>query len=201
MATFCVGTLVLTGGYQAWRLFYPVGALWSTRYGITLLVKLALVLAMLTLAYIARRRLADERLRRTVPIETALGLVVIAITTVLVAQPPARDTYGPSFSSIAPLGTRSAEIHISSTRHGPTAIEVIARDPSGSPAGANTVKGTLSSEDTGIAALPVTFSPIPGGAWRSTYAVIPRAGWWTLTLTVEFSINEAIVTSTRFRVW
>ena len=30
---------------------------------------------------------------------------------------------------------------------------------------------------------------------------VPRAGWWTLTVTVEFSIKEAVVTSTRFRVW
>ena len=63
------------------------------------------------------------------------------------------------------------------------------------------MKGSLSSNDADIAALPVTFSPIPGGAWRSAYAVVPRAGWWTLTVTVEFSIKEAVVTSTRFRVW
>ena len=200
-ALSCVSVLVVTGGYQAWRQVYPVGALWSTRYGITLLVKLALVIGMLTLGYLARRRLTPERLRRTVPIEAALGVAVIVITTVLTAQPPARDTYGPSLSAVAPLGSRSAEIHVSSTRHGPTEIEVTPRGPAGGPAGANAVKGTLSSNDAGIAALPVTFSPIQGGSWRSTYAVVPRAGWWTLTVTVEFSIKEAVVTSTRFRVW
>ena len=201
MALCCVSVLVITGGYQAWRQVYPVQAMWSTNYGITLTVKLALVLVMLALGYIARRHLTPERLRRTVPMEAALGVAVIVITTALVAQPPARATYGPSFSAVAPLGTRSAEIHVSNTRRGPTEIEVTPRGPAGGPAGANAVKGTLSSDEAGIAALPVTFSPIPGGAWHSTYAVVPRAGWWTLTVTVEFSIKEAVVTSTRFRVW
>jgi copper transport protein len=210
MAAVCVGTLVLTGVYQAWRQIYPVAALWSTTYGITLISKLALVLGMLTLAYIARRRLAVERLRRTVPVEAALGLAVLAITTFLVSRPAARDTYGPAFATTAPLGTRTAEIHVSSTRRGPITIEVTPRGPKGTVAGANSVKGVLSSDDAGIAALPVSFTtvPVPSGfstspgyTWRSTYAVVPRAGRWTLTLTVEFSIKEAVVTSTRFRVW
>ncbi len=201
MAFLCVCALVLTGEYQAWRQVQPIDAMWWTSYGITLAVKLALVLAMLTLAYLAQRNLAPHRLRRTVPVEAAIGVAVLAVTTVLVSQPPAHDTYGPPVSAIAPLGTRTAEIHVSSTRRGPTEIEVTPRGPAGGPAGANAVKGSLSSNDADIAALPVTFSPVPGGAWRSAYAVVPRAGWWTLTVTVEFSIKEAVVTSTRFRVW
>jgi copper transport protein len=201
MAFLCVCTLVLTGEYQAFRQVDPFEAMWSTTYGITLTVKLALVLAMLALAYIAQRRLALHRLRRTVRAEAALGLAVIAVTMVLVSQPPARDTYGPPISLVAPLDTRSATIHITSTRRGPTSIEVTPLDRHGSPVSAASVKGTLSSNDANIAALGVPFSAAPDDAWHSTYVVVPRAGWWTLTLTVEFSSSEAIVTSTRFRVW
>ena len=201
MAFICVCTLVLTGEYQAWRQVHPVEAMWSTTYGITLTLKLALVLAMLTLAYIAQRDLAPHRLRCTVPAEAVVGVAVIAVTTVLVSQPPARDTYGPPVSLVAPLDARSAAVHITSTRRGPTSIEVTTVDAHGSPVNATSMKGTLSSVDANIAALAVPFSAAPGNAWQSTYAVVPRAGWWTLTLTVEFSSSQAIVTSTHFRVW
>jgi copper transport protein len=197
----CVCALVLTGEYQGWRQVRPVESMWSTGYGITLTVKLALVVAMLALAYAAQRRLTPERLRRTVPAAAALGLAVVAVTTVLVAQPPARTTYGPAVSLSAPLDNRSAAIHISTTRRGPTSIEVTALDARKRPVDAASVAGTLSSEDAGIAALAVPFSPTPSKAWQSAYAVVPRAGWWTLTLTVQFSSTQAIVTAAHFRVW
>ena len=59
----------------------------------------------------------------------------------------------------------------------------------------------MSSDDANIAALTVPFSVAPNNAWQSTYAVVPRAGWWTLTLTVQLSSTEAIVTAAHFRVW
>jgi copper transport protein len=201
LAFGCVSVLVLTGEYQGWRQVYPVEAMWSTTYGITLTVKLVTVVAMLALAYLAQRRLSAERLRLTVPAEAALGLGVIAITTVLVSQTPARSSYGPPVTLVAPLGTHSAAINIASTRHGPTSIKVSALDTLGRPVDAASVKGTLSSEDADVAALAVPFSVAPNNAWQSTYAVVPRAGWWTLTLTVEFSNSEAVVTAAEFRVW
>ena len=197
----CVCLLVLTGEYQAWRQVRPVEAMWSTGYGITLTIKLVVVTAMLALAYIAQRRLSPERLRRTVPAEAALGLAVVAVTTVLVSQPPAAITYGPAVSLTAPLEDRSAAIHLSTTRRGPTSIQVSTLDNHGRPVDAASVKGTLSSQDADIAALAVPFAPGPNKVWHTRYAVVPRAGWWTLTLTVEFSTREAIVTAAHFRVW
>ena len=41
---------MVTGEYQAYRQVSPVQALWSTRYGIILLIKVALVAAMLAAA-------------------------------------------------------------------------------------------------------------------------------------------------------
>jgi copper transport protein len=159
------------------------------------------VTAMLALAYAAQRRLTPGRLRRTVPAEAALGVAVVAVTTVLVAQAPARSTYGPAVSLTAPLDSRSAAIQLSSTRRGPTSIHVTALDSHGAPIGAASVAGTLSSQDADIAALAVPFAPGPNDEWHSRYAVVPRAGWWTLTLTVEFSASQAIVTAAHFRVW
>jgi copper transport protein len=201
MAFACVCVIVLTGEYQAWRQVNPVEAMWSTGYGLTLTIKLCLVLAMLASAYIAQRRLTPQRLRRTVPVDAVLGVAVLAVTAVLVAQPPARTTYGPPVSLTAPLDNRSAAVHISTTRRGPTSVTVQIVDSHGTPVDAASVKGTLSSQDADVASLVVPFAAASNKLWDSTYAVIPRAGWWTLNLTVEFSSSQAIVTAAHFRVW
>jgi copper transport protein len=197
----CVSVLILSGEYQAWRQVRPVEAMWSTGYGITLSIKLAVVTGMLVLACISQRHLDQRLLRRTVPAEMALGLAVIIATTALVSQAPARTTYGPAVSLSAPLDARSARIRIDTTRRGPTSIAVTAVDAVDRLVPARSVRGTLSSEDAGIAALEVKFTPAADGAWRSSYAVVPLPGSWTLILTIEFSAADAVVTSTNFRVW
>lgn len=197
----CVSTLILSGEYQAWRQVRPVEAMWSTGYGITLSVKLATVATMLAIAYVGQRRLDPKVLRRTVPAEMALGLAVVTVTAALVAQAPARTTYGPPVSLSAPVDNRSALVRVDTTRRGPTAISVTALDATGHPIRATSVRGTLSSEDAGIAALNVKFEPAPDGGWKSSHAVVPLPGSWTLKLVVEFSTSDAIATAAHFRVW
>ena len=197
----CVSTLILSGEYQAWRQVRPVEAMWSTGYGLTLSVKLTVTISMLALAYVGQRRLDPTVLRRTVPVEMGLGLAVIAITTALVSQAPARTTYGPPASMSAPLDSRSALVRIGTTRRGPTEISVTALDASGHLIPASMVSGALSSDEAGIAALNVKFQQEPDARWTSSHAVVPLPGSWTLKLVVQFSTADAVATSTRFRVW
>jgi copper transport protein len=200
-AFVCVSVLILSGEYQAWRQVRPVESMWSTSYGITLSVKLAIVTAMLAIAYISQRRLDPKVLRRTVPGEMALGLAVVVATSALVSQAPARTTYGPPVSLSAPLDSRSALIRVDTTRRGPTTISVTPLDATGHPIHATSVSGTLSSDDAGIAALNVKFQPASDDQWHSSYAVVPLPGSWTFKLVVEFSTSDAIATAARFRVW
>ncbi|WP_019971344.1 copper resistance CopC/CopD family protein [Mycobacterium sp. 141] len=198
----CVAVLVLTGEYQAWRQILPIESLWSTGYGITLLAKLAAVSVMLGFAYLGRRRLTAARLRRTVPIEAAVGGIVIIITTVLVAQPPARTVYGPPITLSAPLDNgRSVAIRLSTTRRGPLVIDLTVNQPPGSAPPAQTVSASLSSVDAGIASLPVRWESPSADRWHSTFATAPRPGMWTLYLTVGFNATDAVATTARFRVW
>ena len=195
LAFGCVAAVVLTGEYQAWRQLWPIESLWSTDYGITLCAKLFLVVAMLVLAYFGRRRLTAGRLRRTVPVEAAVGVLVLLVTTVLTGQAPARTTFGPPLHTTAPLEAgRTATVDLASTRHGAIPIEVTI---DGAPATA--VQGTLSSAE--IASLPVHFTATADGHWRSSYASAPRPGLWTLQLTVQFSGSDAVVTSIPLRTW
>ena len=195
LAFGCVAAVILTGEYQAWRQLWPIESLWSTDYGITLCTKLFLVVTMLTLAYFGRRRLTAERLRRTVPVEAAVGVLVLLVTTVLTGQAPARTTFGPPLHTTVPLEAgRSATVDLASTRHGSIPIEV-----SVNGASATAVQGTLSSAE--IASLPVHFIAMADGHWHSTYASAPQPGRWTLQLTVQFSGSDAVVTSIPLRTW
>jgi len=189
----CVAAVLLSGEYQAWRQVSPIEALWSTGYGMALCAKIFLVTLMAALAYLGRRRLTPERLRRTVPLETALAVSVLLVTTVLTGEPPARTTYGPEFTATTALDQgREARVHLDTTRHGAIPIDVTVR-------GATALRGTLSSAE--IASLPVRFTAGPDGRWHSSYATAPRPGLWTLQLTVQFGPNDAAVTSVPFRAW
>lgn len=195
LAFGCVAAVILTGEYQAWRQVSPMESLWRTGYGMTLCVKLILVVLMLTLAYAGRRRLSADRLRRTVPIEAAVGVLVLLATTVLTRQPPARSSFGPPVDIDAPLQSgREAHVHLATTRRGAIPIEV---SISGAPATA--LEGVLSSAE--IASLPVHFTAGTDGHWRSTYATAPRPGLWMLRLTVTFGPADAVVVGVPLRTW
>jgi copper resistance protein D len=92
-----VGTLLATGLVNTWMLAGSLPALLETDYGRLLLVKIALFVAMVAIAGINRLRLTPElptteavhRLDRNTRVELALGLMIIAIMSVLGLLSPA----------------------------------------------------------------------------------------------------------------
>ncbi|WP_411279555.1 copper resistance CopC/CopD family protein [Gemmatimonas sp.] len=94
-ALVCAGMTAITGVFAAWLHLGTVSALWQTAYGITLLVKLAILSVLAaTGAYNWRRvkpALGDatgaRRLRQSASIEVAVGVLVLIVTAVLVATP------------------------------------------------------------------------------------------------------------------
>ncbi len=208
----CVVILVVTGEYQAARQISPIQALWTTSYGLTVLIKSGLVIAMLAAGAVAHSRVISPRarestptgvaraVRRSVRIEAGLGAVVLAVTAVLVSEAPARTTYGPPVTVTAPLGTDHVSIQVGSTRRGPQDITIRVLDPEGAPVTAQTVTATLSSPD--VAALNVDLRKAAAGlAWDSTGAVAPLPGTWTLTVNVALTPSSAYTTSAAYQVW
>jgi copper transport protein len=221
IAYSCVACLVVTGEFQASRQVDPVQALWSTGYGAVLLIKLGVVGAMLVAAVLAQRHVlatapsepggtADERfaggdvltvIRRSVRIEAALAVVVLAVTAVLVSQPPATTTYGPPVDVDAPLGADVVHVHIDGTRRGRQDVELDVTDAAGRPVPVQAITANLSTAS--VAALGVRLVSDPGDTsrWHSTNAVVPLPGTWTLTLDVTVDPTEAYATAARYRVW
>ncbi|HEU0302449.1 MAG TPA: copper resistance protein CopC [Longimicrobium sp.] len=98
-ALLFAGALTVTGVFAAWVHLGSVPALWETAYGRTLLLKLAVLSAVFgTGAYNFLRvkpALDGEpgvlRLRRSAMVEIAVGVLVLAVTAVLVATATPAD--------------------------------------------------------------------------------------------------------------
>ncbi len=88
-------TLAVTGVFAAWLHLDALASLWRTRYGLTLLLKMAALGVVLAAGAWNWRRVTPRltrpqgayMLRRSALLELAAGVVVVAITAVLVATP------------------------------------------------------------------------------------------------------------------
>lgn len=98
-ALIFAGLAGMTGVFAAWLHLGQVSALWGTRYGLTLLLKLGILsVVALTGAYNWLRvlpTLGDERgaqrIRKSATVELVVGVLVLAVTAVLVATPTGMD--------------------------------------------------------------------------------------------------------------
>ncbi len=206
LALASVAALVATGTYQAWRQVDPLPSLWSTGYGRTLLVKLALVLTALGLAFLARRTLGTRpsgpsTLRRWAALEAGVTMAVVAATAALVSEPPASATYGPSVTLTATMGADHLVIRVAGTRHGPQDITVTPVDARGRPLHLQRLVGHLSSAENGVSALDVRWRRGPGETWHSVAATAPVAGRWTLTLDATVDLTEGYATQASYTAW
>jgi copper transport protein len=213
VAYICVVCIVVTGEYQAARQISPVQALWSTEYGVTLLIKSGLVIVLLAAAAMAHRLVSGPAagepaspsavrvLARGARFEACVGAVILAVTAVLTSEAPAQTTYGPPVTLTAPLGADHVSVHVSGTRRGPQDIAIRVLDRAGAEVPAQSVTATLSSPD--VAALNVTLrkTAADGSAWASSAAVAPLPGTWTLTVNVALNPGTAYTTSAVYQVW
>jgi copper transport protein len=98
MALAAGGVLVLSGVVTAVRHLKFVAALWTTSYGMTLIIKLCVVAVVFALGGWNWRRVrpalgtpaAAEHLRRSARLELAVAGLVLLITSVLVSLPSPR---------------------------------------------------------------------------------------------------------------
>ncbi|CAA9551907.1 MAG: hypothetical protein AVDCRST_MAG33-957 [uncultured Thermomicrobiales bacterium] len=92
------GVAVVTGVANAGIILPTVASLWDSRYGVTILVKTALVLGAAGFAFVHRQALARSaewaaaRLRQSLRLEALLvGLVIVSASTMALTSPPGSD--------------------------------------------------------------------------------------------------------------
>jgi copper transport protein len=99
VALASAGLAAATGVFAAWLHVGTIPNIWGTRYGIILLIKLA-ILGIVALTgfynwrFVQPRLGTDEattRLRRSARVEVAVAVIVLLVTAILVATPTAMD--------------------------------------------------------------------------------------------------------------
>lgn len=159
LATVSALVVVAAGTALAWTEVRALRALTSTAYGWTLVAKVVLVGALLTIGGYNNRRLvpaisrtaregsgpsghprrsdAWRALTRTVRVEGVGIVVVLAVTAVLVNLPPARSAagIGEVFSGYAGLGAdHQVNLTVDPNEAGPNEFHLYLLTPSGQPA-------------------------------------------------------------------
>ena len=168
------------------------GALTETPYGLVLLVKLAAVTAVASVAAVNRwvlipslaRGATAARLGGLVKVESLLILTVLGVTAVLVAQSPP----GP-----LPTLSRPLTFHETTGRWmlrgtleprdpGRFAIELEIQDPTGAPVPtAGTVDLTLTMLDMEMPPVTATLAEVRPGVYQGTF-FLPTTGQWQMAI-------------------
>jgi copper transport protein len=205
LAMASVLTLIVTGILNSLRQLDSVEQLWQTRYGLTLLIKLALVAGTLAAAAVSRRRLRQNGVPlRSVRIEATLLVAVLSVTALLsVTAPPPKQLgqVSPSSSSAEVGATaemslgkqgRAALGVVPATTSG-SHVHLLLSDSKGKPLTASRVTLKVANPDRDIAPIPVPMTK-SNGIWVANFR-FPFPGTWKTILTVEGVGPSAVVTT------
>ena len=145
-------------------------------------------------------------LRRSVLVELAGAVVVLALSAVLVSQPPARASIAtpvevtlPLQSSSGTTGTGSVQVTLEPARPGPTTLHVYLFDDAGRLVQPQEISVALTELAQQIGPLDVELSPAGPGHYVAD-PTLPTAGTWTLGVTVRLDEFTAVTASTVFPV-
>ena len=211
LAVIAVGALVGSGLLRAWTEVRAWRALVDSSYGIALLVKLGAFLPILALGFINNRwtkprivRSVEQgepldagaplrALRRLVRIEIALGVVVIAITALLVNLPPARVEAGVEgpFTTEAALGHGAIHIMVDPNRVGQNEIHITPEAMGEEPMHFEEIRVLFRMPEEGIGPIPAEAEPSGHGEYVVTGHQLSVPGDWVLEIVARMDeFNE-----------
>jgi copper transport protein len=199
LAVASVAVLVASGLVSGFLEIRSWSALWETTYGQLLLVKVAILVPLLALgAY--NNRVSVPRLRagspapagrrafaRAIGTELALLLVIVGVTTALVAEPPGKAQAATASGPVAregKVGPYDYEVTFDPARAGPNTVHVYLLSSTGQLAEVDevTMSGSLPEVDIG----PLDIDLSSGGPGHVTgVAELPLPGDWQVTLDVR----------------
>jgi copper transport protein len=146
-------------------------------------------------------------LRRTVLLEVAGALVVLALSAVLVGTPPARAAVAAPVEVTLPLrsaagvaGNGSVQVSLTPAAPGPTSLHVYLYDAAGRLTQPRGITVALIERQQQIGPLDVQLAAAGPGHYIGDGATLPAAGTWTLTVTVRLDEFTAVTASTDFPV-
>ena len=214
LALCCIGALVASGVYQAWRNVGSWAALSGTPYGRLVVLKIGGLCIVIGLGWMARdwiRRTVRHsgrvavaeaqrmdgpgllgRLRRSVALEAGVALVVLVFSSILVESQPGRTAEaaqtGPTQATVAfHTGTVSGTltVYVGPGTEGPNQAHLYLNDSKGLPYDAAQLTMAFSLPSENLAALNATVVHDGPGHYIDQPLDLTFPGTWTLSVTIR----------------
>jgi copper transport protein len=208
LALGCVIAIAATGAIQAYIDVRSVHGLLHTTYGALVLVKSALLLALIALGWVNRRRVIPmlTRLaaqlaspgaigvlaRRALRGELAVMLAVLGVTAALVSYAPPIDASSGPYSTNATLGPAVLEMTVEPARVGPNTIHLYLIDAKSGTQFTQTRELTVTARlpARGIGPLTLHARAAGPGHYIVESAVLSPGGTWSIELVDRVSEFE-----------
>lgn len=211
--TTIVLVLVITGLFLAAAQLNHVSALWTTQYGLILLIKLSLVALLLLLAAVNRYRLTDgtiagevlslRHLKRSILAEMAIAVAILAVLGLWRFTPPPRAILE-SAPPLAIINARkdglTARLTLRPALVGPVTVEIDDLRLDGKAFEPISISLDLEKPAYGIG--PFTRAAIKGGEGHYTAGsfFLPIDGFWIVRATVLVSDFRSVILTDIFDV-
>ena len=205
LALGAVIAIALTGVVQAYIDVRTLSGLFHTTYGLLVLAKVALLVALIGLGWVNRgrvipglKRIAGEGrppggvgvlARRSMRGELALMIAVFGVTAALISYPPPIDAASGPFSTNTTLGPAELEMTVDPARVGPNAIHLYLIDAKNGTqfTGTRELTVTATLPSKGIGPLPLQSNLSGPGHYTLSGAVLSPAGTWEIQITDRVS--------------
>lgn len=179
LAWWAVVAIVATGTVQGIRQVGGLDGLTGTGYGRALVVKVVVVAVIVSVAGYARSVLGAQRsLRRAVGMEAALAVVVLAVTSVLVAADPSDAVEEEAFARSVVVQGTIIEVLAAPARPGPVDLHVYVTDPSVGLTTALDLEATVTTPAGDERAVPLR--PASRTHWSAYDVELPASGTYRL---------------------
>lgn len=193
-------TLSVTGFLRGWREVGSFGNLLSTSYGHILDVKLAAFALLVVFAFVSHQLVRKRNLepasvrtlRRSVATELVIGIVVVAVTALLVNAPPARSQATGPYVKTLETSKAWFDVQVIPARAGLNEMHFTISDPTGRGNTVQDFKVQFELPARGIAPIIVPLERITLGHYLAPRADIPISGNWTMTITALVSATEEV---------
>ena len=200
-ATISMPIMVATGVAQAWRMMEGFQNIFSTTYGIVLSVKVLLVVVAIAAGTRARQLFKSKKVEqqdlkeikfsKTIVVESMIGIVVLAVTAVLVSVPPLSVNGAAPFEATVVQANVIADIRVTPARVGEVEVHVVLSPPGGALQSIKEATARISLVAEEIPAIPIDLKLIGVNHFQAAL-LVPRAGDWLLEIFVNSEPGKSL---------
>lgn len=203
-ATWAMPLTIVTGVVQGLHLSGGLSNIFDSEYGKLLAAKTIAVLVVVAFGTAARKKLADlesNSIASVIRKESAVVVLVVALTALMVAKAPqvTSDSLSTSFSTTLIQANIFTELQVEPAKVGPSQVHVILTPPGGALAPVLDVQVRLELQSRSIPPIPVTMVAVGPNHWIGVIQ-FPYAGKWTMEARVEPKKNQTLLFTTEVLV-